>query len=235
MAISFFNQPVIRPLWSRRQLAHGVFFHLASLSHVPLYLLSHSLEPAVGTIPLSHIDCTFIIPPSQYRKLRKLGKGACGDVYEGSPSSPVFTIRLYNEHEVAIKECEVRRDTDMKQIIGELKVMTKLKHYNVIRNYGYNIHKEDNKTVITYIMEKAEGDLKGKLGDLVPVGQEKPVRPAVDFKTKKLYIFQIATGLFYTFQQSVYHSDLKMDNILLVDGDCKIADFGLSKIIEESG
>lgn len=136
---------------------------------------------------------------------------------------------------MAIKECEVRQETDLRQIIGELKVMTKLRHYNVIRNYGYNIHREGNRTVITYIMEKAEGDLRGKLGDLVPVGREKPARPAVDYRTKKLYVFQIATGLFYTFQQSVYHNDLKLDNILLVNGDCKIADFGLSKIIEESG
>ena len=69
----------------------------------------------------------------------------------------------------------------------------------------------------------------------MPAGQEKPLRPDVDYKTKKLYIFQIATGLLYTFQKNVYHSDLKMDNILLVNGDCKIADFGLSKVIEESG
>lgn len=97
---------------------------------------------------------------------------------------------------MAIKECEVRQETDLRQIIGELKVMTKLRHYNVIRNYGYNIHREGNRTVITYIMEKAEGDLRGKLGDLVPAGREKPARPAVDYRTKSCMCSRSQRGSF---------------------------------------
>ena len=50
-----------------------------------------SLARAVDSISSSHIDCTFLIPPSAYRKLRKLGSGACGAVYEGCVSACVFT------------------------------------------------------------------------------------------------------------------------------------------------
>ena len=135
---------------------------------------------------------------------------------------------------MAIKECLCGM-LPKKQILLELEVMTKLCHENVIRNYGYNIHKdEDEREVISFIMEKAEGSLEDLLGPLTPVGQKKKANMCkINYMTKKLYIYQIATGLLYTYREGVVHGDLKIDNILIVNGNCKIADFGMSKVIEE--
>ncbi|KAK8804085.1 hypothetical protein WA171_000178 [Blastocystis sp. BT1] len=178
------------------------------------------------TPPVLHAmkDCTYMIPSEKYKKLKFIGGGACGVVYKG----------IYNDHEVAIKECLCGM-LPKKQILLELEVMTKLCHENVIRNYGYNIHKdEDGREVISFIMEKAEGSLEDLLGPLTPVGQKKKANMCkINYMTKKLYIYQIATGLLYTYREGVVHGDLKIDNILIVNGNCKIADFGMSKVIEE--
>jgi hypothetical protein len=56
--------------------------HLSALPHVSFSSLSPS-APTVLSTASSLLDCTFLIPPSAYQKLRKLGSGACGNVYEG--------------------------------------------------------------------------------------------------------------------------------------------------------
>ncbi|KAK8827004.1 hypothetical protein WA577_007505 [Blastocystis sp. JDR] len=117
----------------------------------------------------------------------------------------------------------------------ELDVMSRLKHDAIIRNYGYNIHKDPedpSKEIIAFIMEKADSDLEHKIGSLQSDGVPREDRNKVPLKYRKTYILQIAIGLMYMYKMGVYHADLKIDNILMVNGNCKIADFGLSKIME---
>ena len=144
---------------------------------------------------------------------------------------------VYNNSIVAIKECTPNQRVSRKRILMELDVMSRLKHDAIIRNYGYNIHKDHedpSKEIIAFIMEKADGDLEHKIGSLQSDGVPREDRNKVPLKYRKTYILQIAIGLMYMYKMGVYHADLKIDNILMVNGNCKIADFGLSKIMENS-
>lgn len=144
---------------------------------------------------------------------------------------------MYNNSIVAIKECTPNQRVSRKRILMELDVMSRLKHDAIIRNYGYNIHKDPedpSKEIIAFIMEKADSDLEHKIGSLQMDGVPREDRNKVPLKYRKTYILQIAIGLMYMYKMGVYHADLKIDNILMVNGNCKIADFGLSKIMENS-
>lgn len=46
-------------------------------------------------------------------------------------------------------------------------------------------------------------------------------------------IKQVASALAYMHREGVIHRDLKMENILMVDGQIKLADFGLAKYVSE--
>ena len=43
-----------------------------------------------------------------------------------------------------------------------------------------------------------------------------------------MYFKDIALGMFHCYKQGVMHRDIKPDNILLNEGQCKIGDFGFS-------
>lgn len=148
------------------------------------------------------------------------------------------THSIYNDHEVAIKECSPNPNVERSQILVELDVLSRLNHESIIHNYGYNIHSnptDPSKEIIVFIMERADGDLESVIGKLSTNGEPREDRNAVPLKFKKLYILQIAIGLMYIYKNGVYHADLKIDNILMVNGNCKIADFGVSKILGDSG
>ena len=148
-----------------------------------------------------------------------------------------FKNSVYNNHIVAIKECTPNQDIPRKQILVELDVLSRLNSEAIIRNYGYNIHRDPedpSKEIIAFIMEKADGDLEHKIGPLRLDGIPRDDRNKVPLKHRKTYILQIAIGLMYTYKMGVYHADLKIDNILMVNGNCKIADFGVAKILENS-
>ena len=51
-------------------------------------------------------------------------------------------------------------------------------------------------------------------------------------KEALLFMGQIVNGFRALYKQKIVHRDLKLQNILMHDGEAKIADFGFSKMIE---
>jgi len=49
------------------------------------------------------------------------------------------------------------------------------------------------------------------------------------------YMQRLADGLYYLHQRKVLHRDIKPDNILLINGEPKIADFGIARLVHPPG
>lgn len=157
--------------------------------------------------------------------LHELGRGSYANVYKFScpRSNKAFALKYLRDLDVKRK----RKPVDL--FLREIDVHKDLDHENVIKFYGYV---KDSTAGIFLAMEFAE---QGSLHYLMTVGDLK--------RSKMLFIVeQTLRGLKYLHEYKnsdgkaspIVHRDLKCDNILMgSNGIVKIADFGLSKRLEQ--
>ncbi|MDD4454070.1 MAG: protein kinase [Candidatus Methanomethylophilaceae archaeon] len=104
-----------------------------------------------------------------------------------------------------------------KSFIAELHNWTSMVHENIVRVNDYNIM-----PFPYFEMELCDGTL---------ATLERPIPP----DHAAWLIFNIGEGLKYAHTRGVLHRDLKPQNIMLRDGIPKISDWGLSKVMTQSG
>ena len=109
--------------------------------------------------------------------------------------------------------------------------MSQLSFDSILEVYGYSKTTRDEKNYFVMIMEKADGSLEDIIGEPSVDGS---LKKDCSFEDKKLYIIQIAHGLWCMNMKMLYHGDLKLDNVLMVNGDCKLGDFGLTASYNQS-
>jgi tousled-like kinase len=152
-----------------------------------------------------------------------LGRGGYSEVYKA--------YDLENCKEVA---CKIHRFDDtwsrsmqanyIKHALRENQTHQKLNHPRIVRHY--DTLEMDNNSFCT-VLELCSGpDLSEylKINGLIPE------------KEAKLIITQILSGLKYLNDHNpkIIHYDLKPQNILFHNGEIKISDFGLCKVIEDN-
>ena len=128
----------------------------------------------------------------------------------------VFKVQKPDGSWVALKIPISLDEATGRSFIAELKNWTSLIHENIVRVNDYNIM-----PLPYFEMELCDGTL---------AELEKPVPP----DHAAWLIFNACEGLKYAHARSIAHRDLKPQNIMLVDGVPKVADWGLSKVMTES-
>uniref|UniRef100_F1KQ90 NUAK family SNF1-like kinase 1 n=1 Tax=Ascaris suum TaxID=6253 RepID=F1KQ90_ASCSU len=152
----------------------------------------------------------------RFEIIRKLGSGTYGKV------SLAYDHK--NEREVAvklIKKSAIENKQDLVRIRREIRIMSALKHPNIIQIFEVF----ENRDKIILVMEYASG---GELYDYVSTYGSLPEPEA------RRIFRQITSAVLYCHKHKVAHRDLKLENILLdSDNNAKIADFGLSNYFSD--
>ncbi|XP_034445706.1 protein-tyrosine kinase 6b [Hippoglossus hippoglossus] len=154
------------------------------------------------------------LPQEQFTLEEELGTGYFADVYRG---------RWKNHINVAIKIIKSDSELNHREFQREVQILKSLRHRHLISLFAVCTASSPY-YIITELMEK--GSLLTFLRG--PEGALQDAAALIDMGA------QVADGMSYLEEQNSIHRDLAARNVL-VGGDyiCKVADFGLARVIKE--
>ncbi|KAI4381460.1 hypothetical protein MLD38_007529 [Melastoma candidum] len=145
---------------------------------------------------------------------RELGDGGFGTVYYG---------KLRDGREVAVKRLYEHNYKHMKQFMTEVKILTRLRHRNLVSLYGCSPRKS-RELLLVY-----EYVPNGTVADHLHGDRSK--KGSLPWHIRISIAVETAQALAYLHASEIVHRDVKTDNILLDNNfEVKVADFGLSRL-----
>lgn len=153
-----------------------------------------------------------------------IGKGQFGSVYKCTKDGNSYAIKVFNSEFI---DAEIKRNGTDNRITREIEALKKVSHKNVASYIDHSTFMLLEQTYYYVIMELIEGCT---LKDLI-LGGTLIKNP----KDSVGIILQVLEGLNQIHLEEIVHRDLKPDNIRITNnGEVKILDFGLSKLINFS-
>lgn len=154
-------------------------------------------------------------PVADYQLIELLGRGGFGEVWKVMGPGGVITAMKFIRRTEAIDEVERR----------SLELMKNIHHPHLIGVSGV----WERQDLLIIAMELGERTLKQRLQEALALGQ-----PGIPMSELHEYIHDAAKGIDYLGSLRIVHRDIKPQNLLLVGGGVKVADFGLAKLLEHT-
>lgn len=150
-----------------------------------------------------------------------IGRGSFGTVYKASKDGNTYAIKFIDKLNIA------ERYDSPKRLDREIEALRRVKTPYAVQYIDDGDFTENHIDYKFIVMEYVDGKTLDKVIEEEPLPW--PTDRAINF------IKELLTGLDMVHQQSLVHRDLKFDNIAICnDGQLKIIDYGLSKIIDFS-
>uniref|UniRef100_A0A0D3FU00 non-specific serine/threonine protein kinase n=1 Tax=Oryza barthii TaxID=65489 RepID=A0A0D3FU00_9ORYZ len=173
------------------------------------------LKTILGATLAATITLVMVVIIAIYTSAKKLGEGGFGSVFEGK----------IDEERVAVKRLE-GASQGKKEFMAEVETIGSIEHINLVRLIGFCAEKSHRLLVYEYMP-------RGSLDRWIYYHHN---NAPLDWCTRCRIILDIAKGLCYLHEEcrrKIAHLDIKPQNILLGENfNAKLADFGLSKLID---
>jgi serine/threonine protein kinase len=152
-----------------------------------------------------------------YRWVERIGSGSFGEVWraEAPGGFPAAIKMIFGP----IDQEEGQRER------AALDMVRGLRHPYLLQTHFY----ESSQDRLYIVMELADGSLRDRLEACRRAGQA-----GIPQAELLRYFREAAEGLDYLHAKHVHHRDVKPENVLLIEGHAKLADFGLARIQEGS-
>ncbi|OHS97014.1 AGC family protein kinase [Tritrichomonas foetus] len=153
-----------------------------------------------------------------FRVIKKIGQGGYGRAFlvESLEDKQLRVVKQVNLAKLNSK--------GMKNAIQEIKMMSEMKHFNIIRYRSHVIQKD----ILSILMDYADG------GDVETLIKERNGR-AWNEDIIIDYFVQMCLAIKYLHDRKIVHRDIKPSNFFICkNGIIKLGDFGLSHILPDT-
>ena len=152
----------------------------------------------------------------RYTLVRELGQGGMATVYLGSD------VKLGRRVAIKVLPPRTRAYLGIDRFQREVLLAARLSHPHIVPLF----EADEADELLFYVMEYAEGEsLKDRIAREGPLPMDEAIRIAAE----------VGDALQYAHESGVIHRDIKPGNILLARGHAMVTDFGIAKVIAESG
>jgi serine/threonine protein kinase len=148
--------------------------------------------------------------------VKRLGGGTFGDVWlSHAPGNFPVAVKVIRRH---LEDAEAQRELKALDAMREMR-RPYLLATHACWTEGGRLH---------MAMELADQTLRQRLNECLAEGQA-----GIPITELFGYLWEAAEALDYLHSRHVLHRDVKPDNLMLVSGHVKVADFGLARLLEE--
>ncbi|XP_043699198.1 L-type lectin-domain containing receptor kinase IX.1-like [Telopea speciosissima] len=170
-----------------------------------------------GTGPRKFSYHELVKATENFNDKRKLGEGGFGGVYKG------FLSDL--NMDVAVKRVSKGSKQGVKEYVSEIKVISRLRHRNLVQLVGW-CHERGDLLLVYEYMEKASLDFHIFRGTITMLPWEIRHKIAHGLASALLYLHE-------EWEQCVVHRDIKSSNVMLDSNfNAKLGDFGLARLVD---
>jgi serine/threonine protein kinase len=150
-----------------------------------------------------------------FQLLMRLGSGAFGEVWQArAPGGFPAAVKIIHRR---LEDDEAQRE------LKSLEVIKELRHPYLLATHSRWV--EGGRLHVA--MELADQTLRGRLKQCQEQG-----KPGIPVDELFRYFWEAAEAIDFLHRNSVLHRDIKPDNLLLLAGHVKVADFGLARLLE---
>eukprot|EP00760_Papus_ankaliazontas_P022430 PhM_4_TR18853/c2_g2_i1/m.43423 len=179
---------------------------------------------------------------NEYSMISEIGRGSYGKVKLAVDTNfdRVVAIKIMNRPQLQraahLSEYTKAQPSAVDQLKLEVDIMRKFHHPNLVALHGVIDDPSAHKIYI--IMEYMAGGVLGTSPSTQPPSEgdastEAPEHRHLNLSLIRKQFLDILHGLDYLHTRNVIHMDIKPENVLLdSDGNCKLADFGVSAIMD---
>ncbi len=154
-----------------------------------------------------------------YRLLHLLGEGGMGVVWLGERIDGAY------EQQVAVKLLKRGMDTQaiLRRFLQERRILARLHHPHVVRLLDGGMSADGRPF---YVMDHVDGQSITQHA----AGHQ------LDARSRVSLLVKVSEAVAYAHTQLIVHRDLKPSNVLIdAEGEPRVLDFGIAKLLEESG